>query len=393
MIRLINDISNLSNNNKKAYSHYNLGLTFIKQKKYDSAIKSLSEALKQDNSEKFQSIVRPTLAQAYILNNQLENAFNELIISLSFRNSNDGLYYIYSNIANIYSKVKNYGFAINEYNKALEYRPKEQQIHYSISLIYESLFQIDFAVKEIEKAIEIEKNNSVYLSTYKRLMNSEKIVFNAKRLTILLNTLGLIIVPSFNLKKNKILPMIIYIYPESPLLNLAKVGDYITSIEGFDINNLNSINIEENEDIQITIDNTNFSIKSIEKIKRKLDQNEKMELYYNWFKTFDYRFVEIFDKDNDNLGKQWGYEFESLVKSWLVYENDKYSKYAFYLMLEALYIYKYSNSNTNINYEINLSKIKFNMLNDYLLEFFNNINFFETKKYLENKIRNINNAK
>jgi hypothetical protein len=118
-----------------------------------------------------------------------------------------------------------------------------------------------------------------------------------------------------------------------------------------------------------------------------------MELYYNWFKTFDYRFVEIFDKDNDNLGKQWGYEFESLVKSWLVYENDKYSKYAFYLMLEALYIYKYSNSNTNINYEINLSKIKFNMLNDYLLEFFNNINFFETKKYLENKIRNINNAK
>lgn len=392
MSRLLNDISNLSNNNKKAYSHYNLGITFIRQKNYNNAIKSFLEALKEDNSEKFQSVVRPNLAQAYIFNNQLEEAFSEIILSLNLRNTNDGLYYIHSNIAFIYSQVKNYGLAIKEYNKALEYRPKEAKTHYSISMIYESLFQIDFAIKEIEKSLEIEQNNTNYINTYNRLINSERINFSAKRLTIPLNTLGLIIVPSFHLKENKILPLIVYIYPESPLFNLTKSGDYINNIKGFDFNNLNAFNIQENENIEITINSNTFNIISIEKIQRKLEEEEKIKLYLNWFKTFDYRLVEILDKKDNTHGKEWGYEFESLIRSWSIYENDKYFKYAFYLMLESLYTYKYADSE-NINYEIDLSRLNFNILNNYLLEFFDEINFFETKKYLENKIRNINNAK
>jgi len=392
MSRLLNDLSNLASKNNKGIAHYNLGMTSLNQKNYHSAINSFLKAIKEDPSPTMEAMARPSLGLAYILNKQYEEAIDSLVKAASVKNSPDGKAFIHANLGYAYSELKYYGLAIREYKKSIEFRPDDAKIHYSLAMLYDSKFQSDLAFQELEKALQIEPANRTYLEAKDNLVNTPLLSLTVGRLTHPLPTLGLIAVPVFSLADRRFYPMIVYIYPYSPFARLAKPGDIISWVDGADSGKgfLELLNIAPGMRLSLMINKARTVVTGIPQINSKLSEEEKQKLYYDWFKSFDSRIVNIWTTesttDRDEAGTKWGYEFESLIRSWSAYrDKDPLFDAAFSLLMEFFQAYTYSGSETNeVHYEINLAKLKFDLINPSIINFFKEINFSETAKYLEN---------
>jgi len=393
MSRLLDDLSSLAGRRNKAIPHYNLGLTSLGNKNYPSAINYFIRALKEDDTGEMHPIIRPNLGQAYLMNKEYEKAIDQLVKASLLKNTNNGSAFIHANLAYAYSELNNYGLAIIEYKKSLKFRPDDPKVHYVLGLLYDSKFQSDLALIELEKALQIEPQNQLYVDAYNKVQETPMLSFKIGRLTSALLTLGIIVVPSYSEKNKQFYPMIVYIYPESPLKRLAKEGDYITYVDGFEDGKglVELLDVPSGAKLGLAINSARTVITAIPKIARKLTNQEKIQLYNTWFHTFDERVLKILEmidgQEKDDIGAKWGYEFESLMRSWSAYKDDPLFEFAFSLLMEFFHAYTYSGS-LDVNYEINLAKLNFKSINISLINFFKEINFNETAKYLENKILN-----
>lgn len=391
---ILKDLYNLAGKSNKAISFYNLAVTSMNQKNYDNAINSFLQALKEDNSIQMQSTVRPNLAQAYILNNRILDGIEELTKAMTLSQSSDYLAYIHANLGFAYTKSKNYGLAIKEYKTSLKYK-KDPATHYSLAMLYEAKYQGNLAQSEMEKALKLAPENELYEQTYKNLDNTPAVSLKVGRTAQPLTTLGLIITPAYRPQEKDFLPLIIYVYDESPFLKTLKTGDYITSCEtqnSVGKSLVEALNVESGNKVVLTLNNSSRVIgNSINPITRKLNETEKIKLYRDWFKSFDSRIVLMQSIENEeeknDIGTKWGYEFESLIRSWSAYiKQDPMFELSFFLLMEFFQAYTYTNSD-EVHYEINLAKLNFTFANTLMINFFKDIEFFETVKYLEEKVK------
>ncbi|MBC7474349.1 MAG: tetratricopeptide repeat protein, partial [Candidatus Sericytochromatia bacterium] len=340
------------------------------------------------------TMIRPNLGQAYIMNNEFEKGVAELIKALALNNTEQGKSFIHANLGYAYSQLKNYGLAMMEYKNALKFSPDNAQIHYALGMLYEGKFQEALARNELEKAIKLAPDDETYKLAHQNLSNMAALSLKVGRTAQPLLTLGLIVTPSYLIEQKEFYPLIIYIYNESPLKKLAKEGDYITNIdiseEGKSLMEL--LNISPNTKANITINKAKVIINSINRITQKLPDTEKIKLYQNWFKTFDSRIVDIFemaDPDKkESAGTKWGYEFESMIRSWSTYQKDPLFDSAFALLMEFFQAYT-TGDNQEVIYEINLAKLNFTIITKSLVDFFHSIGFIITAKYLDNKINSL----
>lgn len=393
MSRLLNDLYNLAGKNNKAISHYNLALTSMQQKNFPNAISSFHKSLKDDESPQMQAMIRPNLGLALIMNNNFEQGVEELINALNLTNSNEGIAFIHANLGYAYSQLKNYGLAIMEYRKAIKFNPNNAQTHYALGMLYESKFQSDLANSEISKAISLDPENELYKEAEKNLSNLAALSLKVGRTAQPILNLGLIVTPSYSVASKDYLPLIIYVYNESPLKKLVKEGDFITYVEQAQNENksiMECLNVEAGTKINMIVNNSKISVNSIPKITRKLNEEEKIKLYRAWFNTFDKRIITIFEmtnlKEKEEAGTKWGYEFESLIRSWSSYMKDPLFESAFALLMEFFQAYTYNNSD-EVHYEINLAKLNFTVITSLLVNFLREIGFNESAKYFESKIK------
>jgi hypothetical protein len=393
---ILKDLYNLAGKNNKAISFYNLAVTSMKQSHYENAINSFLQALKEDNSVQMQSTVRPNLAQAYILNDRILEGIEELTKAKSLSQSNDYLAYIHANLGFAYTKSKNYGFAIKEYKTSLKYK-KDPATHYSLAMLYESKYQGNLAQSEIEKALKLAPENDLYEEAYKNLDSTPAVSLKVGRTAQPLNTLGLIVTPAYRPKEKDFYPLVIYLYSESPFLKTVKTGDYITACESQDSVGktlIEALNVSSGNRAVLTLNGSSRVIaNAINPITRKLNETEKIKLYRDWFKSFDSRIVLIQsitnEEEKNDIGTKWGYEFESLIRSWSAYiKQDPSFEQSFFLLMEFFQAYTYSNTEDNeVHYEINLSKLDFTFANSIMINFFKDIGFNETANYLESKTK------
>lgn len=396
MSRLLNDLYNLAGkNNNKAISHYNLALTSMQQKNFTNAVTYFQKALKDDESGQMQTMIKPNLGLAYVMNGEYEKGIEELVNSLNLNNSNEGIAFIHANLAYAYSQLKNYGLAILEYRKSLKYSPNNAQTHYALGMLYESKFQSDLANTEIDKAISLDPENQLYQNAKDSLSNMAALSLKVGRTAQPLLNLGLIITPSYSMLEKDYFPLIIYIYPESPLRKVAKEGDYIKFVDRTEENKDKSIiellDISEGNKISMVINTSKVVVTTIPKITKKLNEDEKIKLYRAWFNSFDIRIVSIFEtnsiKDKEDAGTKWGYEFESLIRSWSSYMKDPLFESAFALLMEFFQAYTYNDKPDEVHYEINLAKLNFSVITTTLVNFFREIGFNESARYFESKIK------
>lgn len=396
MSRLLNDLYNLAGkNNNKAISHYNLALSSMQQKNFANAIAYFHKSLKDDESGQMQSMIKPNLGLAYVMNGDFEKGIDELVGSLNLNNSNEGIAFIHANLGYAYSQLKNYGLAILEYRKSLKYSPNNAQTHYALGMLYESKFQSDLASAELEKSISLDPENQTYQDAYESLSNMAALSLKVGRTAQPLLNLGLIVTPSYSLLEKDYFPLIIYIYPESPLKKLAKEGDYIKFVEKNENNKDKSImellDVPDGTKLSMVINSSKVVITTIPKITKKLNEEEKIKLYRSWFYSFDNRIVSIFEtkisKNKEEAGTKWGYEFESLIRSWSSYMKDPLFESAFALLMEFFQAYTYNDKPDEVHYEINLAKLNFSVITSTLINFFREIGFNESAKYFESKIK------
>lgn len=398
MSRLLNDLYGLSGKSNKAIPHYNLALTLMNQKNYLGAINSFQRAIKEDTNGQMTGVIKPNLGLAYIMNNEFAKGVEELIHALELNNSNEGKAFIHANLGFAYSQLKNYGMAIMEYRNSLKFTPNNAQTHYALGMLYESKFQEGLARNELEKAVKLAPNNETYKFAHDNLSNMAALSLKVGRTAHPLLTLGLIITPSYVANEKEFYPLIIYIYNESPLKKLAKEGDYITHVDSNvpDKGMIELLEAAPNQKVSLTINKSRVIVNAINKITHKLPETEKIKLYQTWFRSFDKRIIEIFEMPDgakkEDVGTKWGYEFESLIRSWSTYQKDPVFESAFALLMEFFQAYTIGNSQ-EVNYEINLAKLNFSVITKSLVDFFRNIGFFETSKYLENKILAQNTSK
>lgn len=395
MSRLLNDLYNLANKNNKAISHYNLALTSMQQKNFSNAILSFQKALKDDDKSQMQSMIKPNLGLAYIMNGEYEKGIDELLNSLSLNNSNEGLAFIHANMGYAYSQLKNYGLAILEYRKSLKYNQNNAQAHYALGMLYESKFQADLASFEIEKAITLDPQNELYKEAKNSLSNMAALSLKIGRTAQPLSSLGLIVTPSYSIVEKEYFPLIIYIYPESPLKKLVKEGEYIKYVDRNESNQdksvIEALDIEPENKVSMLVNNSKIVATAIPRITKKLNEEEKIKLYRSWFYSFDSRVVSILElknlKDKEEAGTKWGYEYESLIRSWSAYMKDPLFESAFALLMEFFQAYTYNEKPDEVHYEINLAKLNFSVVTSTLVNFFREIGFNESAKYFESKIK------
>ncbi len=393
MSRLLDDLNNLASKNNKAMSHYNLALSSMKQKKYTNAISSFLQAIKDDNMSQMKSMIKPNLGLAYIMNGDYEKGVQELVSSLDLNNSSEGLAFIHANLGYAYSQIKNYGLAIMEYRRAIKYNPRNAQIHYALGMLYESKFQSDLANSELEKAVSLDPENELYDEALENLSNLAALSLKIGRTAQPILNFGLIITPSYSISIKDYLPLIIYVYNESPLKKVVKEGDFINSIDKtYDDTRtiMELLDVPTGTKLNMVINQYKVAVTSIPKITKKLNEEEKIKLYRSWFNTFDNRIIQIFEmtdlQHKEEAGTKWGYEFESLIRSWSTYMNDPLFESAFALLMEFFQAYTYKDS-TEVHYEINLAKLNFTVITSSLVGFFKEIGFYESAKYFESKIK------
>lgn len=63
----------------------------MQQKSFANAITYFLKSLKDDESGQMQSMIKPNLGLAYVMNGNYEKGIDELVASLGLNNSNEGI--------------------------------------------------------------------------------------------------------------------------------------------------------------------------------------------------------------------------------------------------------------------------------------------------------------
>ncbi|MDI6729225.1 MAG: tetratricopeptide repeat protein [Thermodesulfovibrionales bacterium] len=148
-IRMIKDAPNYPD------AHYNLGLIYAGQKRFDEAVNEFQSALKI-NPNHVETI--SNLGLVYATQGRLNDAVHELQKALSIKPH----YIIHNNLGVMYLNQKRFDEAVNEFQSALKLNPDYGRAYNNLGLAYMKQGKIDDAVIHFKKAIDMNPDNENY---------------------------------------------------------------------------------------------------------------------------------------------------------------------------------------------------------------------------------------
>lgn len=344
------NISALVEQTQDASSSFNIALSALKNNQPETAIKKFMQVLEIDSSEEMERQVRPNLGQAYLQQNEYNTALAEFRRALKLNQPPEIKAFIYANLGYIYTQLNFYGFAIREYRQAVKENRKDTTSLLTLGMLYETSFRPQEATEVFEQVLKFDSENSYARESLERIAKARPVLPKEEivRLVKLLPTLGIIVVMSYDPTYDGWFPMVIYIYPESPLQGKVQPGQKILSVF---LSHSESVDDEDereliellespaNTEVGFFVGETEIQVSCVAPIQRKMEQNERLQVYKNWLLSFDTRLAWLWSATpeiREHIGPIWGQELESLVRELKPLQHTYVFDFAYALMIEHL---------------------------------------------------------
>lgn len=391
MPNLKKNISDLVSQTQDARSSFNIALSALKNGNLDTAIKKFLQVLEVDSSEDMNRQVLPNLGQAYLLNKQTDLAIAEFRRALKLNPDPAVSAFIHANIGYIYTEQQCYGFAVAEYRQSIKENPKDITSYLTMAMIFENKFRYPEAQEVLEKALKLDPRNTQAKESLDRLGGSTPVVPKEEvvRLVKRLGPLGMIIAMSYDVTYDGYFPMIIYVYPESPLNGKVQPGEKILNVF-----TSNSVAIEEDDErdilellesppgseVSFQVGDQEINTKCIAPIQRNMEQQERQQVYRQWLQTFDSRLAWLWSAPlvvREQIGPVWGLELESLLMELVPLKHTHMYDFAYALMLEHIQAFSITESGveTEIQYQVNLGRFHYDKVIPDLIQQFSAMQF------------------
>ncbi len=141
--------------NKDFFFHFNLGLRFQKQRKYQLAIEQYQRAIE----------IQPNFAQAYnnlgsvyFLSGSYPESIEEYKRAIELKPDYAEAYY---NLAMVYEATEDINQAIDSYRMVIGIRPDHERAHQGLGSAYKTLREYDKAAKEYQRALSINPHDPI----------------------------------------------------------------------------------------------------------------------------------------------------------------------------------------------------------------------------------------
>jgi tetratricopeptide (TPR) repeat protein len=372
------NISELVEQTQDASSSFNIALSALKNNNPDTAIKKFMQVLEIDDSEEMERQVRPNLGQAYLQLGETNTALAEFRRALKLNQPPEIKAFIYANLGYIYTQLNFYGFAIREYRQAIKENRKDTTSLLTLGMLYETSFRPQEATEVFEQVLKFDADNTYAQESIERIAKARKVVprEDLGRLVKLFPNLGMIIAMSYDATYDGWFPMVIYIYPESPLQGKVTPGQKILNVfqsqsepvdESDERELLELLDCAPSSEVGFFAGETEIQVRCVSPIQRKMEPSERLQVYKNWLLSFDTRLAWLWSAASEvreHIGPIWGQELESLVRELKPLQHTYVFDFAYALMLEHLQAFSITETDPEngevkeleMQYQINLGR-------------------------------------
>lgn len=376
--QLKKNIAQLVEQTQDASSTFNIALSALKNNNPELAVKKFEQVLQIDNSDEMVRQVRPNLGQARLQLGEIPAALREFRAALKLNQPDEIKAFIYANLGFIYTQQHFHGFAIREYRQAVKENKRDTTSLFTLAMLYENSFRYGDAREVLTQLLKLDPHHQGAQDLLRKMDAALPVVARHEpvRLVKLLPTLGLIVCMSYDVTYDGYFPMILFVYPESPLRSQLQPGQKVLNVfvtDGEDVSEdderslIDLMECAAGKEISFMVGESELSVKAVNPINRKLEPNDRTQVYKNWLQTFDSRLAWLWAAPpavRENVGPLWGMELESLVMELKPLQNTYVYDFAYALMIEHLQAFVIREtdpetrdvSETEIQYQIHLGR-------------------------------------
>ncbi|MBF2053136.1 MAG: tetratricopeptide repeat protein [Candidatus Sericytochromatia bacterium] len=376
--QLKKNVAELVEQTQDVSSSFNIALSALKNGQPETALKKFEQVLRLDRSEDMLRQVKPNLGQAWLQLGDIPAALREFRSALKLNPPDEIKAFIYANLGYIYTQQHFHGFAIREYRQALKENKRDQTSLLTLGMLYENAYRYADARDVFQRLLKQDPENTYAKERLAAMDEALPVVARHEpvRLVHMLQTLGLIVVMSYDQTYDGYFPMVIYLYPESPLKELLQPGQKILNVfisggedvaEDDERDLLQLLQSAPDTDVGFLVGEEEFNVRCIKPIQRKIELNERITVYKNWLQTFDNRLAWLWAAPlnvREEIGPLWGMELESLVMELKPLQHTYVYDFAYALMVEHLQAFRITEtdpetqavSEIEIQYQIHLGR-------------------------------------
>ncbi len=372
------NIAELVEQTQDVSSAFNVALSALKNNNPEAAVQKFEQVLDLDDSPEMLQQVMPNLGQALLQTGRINEAITAFRNALKMNQPDEIKAFVYANLGYIYTGCQLQGFAIQEYRQATKENRKDATSWLTLGMLYENSYRYPEARKVFKKVLSLDEDNEYASESLERLDNAVPVTPREEsvRLVKLLPTLGLIVAMSYDQTYEGYFPMVIYVYPESPLKSALSPGMKILNV--FETH---SEDVEEDDErevlelletpaktrISMLVGEEEVSATAVAPIQRKMEHIERIQVYKSWLQTFDSRLTWLWNQPEDvreELGPVWGLELESLLKELKPLENTHVYDFTYAMVIEHLQAFSVTEQDpeseervtVEMQYQINLGR-------------------------------------
>lgn len=376
--QLKKNIAQLVEQTQDASSTFNIALSALKNNNPELAVKKFEQVLQIDSSEEMVRQVRPNLGQARLQLGEIPAALREFRAALKLNQPDEIKAFIYANLGVIYTQQNFHGFAIREYRQAVKENKRDITSLFTLAMLYENSYRYNDAREVCSQILKFDPQHQGAHDLLTKMQGALPVVARHEpvRLVKLLPTLGLIICMSYDVTYDGYFPMVLFLYPESPLRNQLHPGQKILNVFVTDSEDVSEdderplvelLECSAGKEISFLVGEAEVTVKAVPAINRKLEANDRTLVYKNWLQTFDSRLAWLWAAPaavRENVGPLWGMELESLVMELKPLQNTYIYDFAYALMVEHLQAFVIRETDpetkeiheTEIQYQIHLGR-------------------------------------
>jgi predicted negative regulator of RcsB-dependent stress response len=372
------NIAQLVEQTQDVSSAFNVALSALKNNNPEAAIQKFEQVLELDDSSEMLQQVMPNLGQALLQTGQTNEAITAFRNALKMNQPDEIKAFIYANLGYIYTQCQLQGFAIKEYRQATQENRRDTTSWLTLGMLYENSYRFREAQKSYKKVLSLDEENAQALESIERLSKALPVKprEDSVRLIKMIPTLGVIVAMSYDQAYEGYFPMVIYVYPESPLkadlspgmkiLNVFVSGS--ETVEDDDERDvLELLDTPARTDISLLVGETEIHGRGVDPIQRKMEHIERIQVYKNWLQTFDSRLTWLWGQPEsvrEALGPIWGVEMESLLKELKPLEKTHVYDFTYAMVIEHLQAFSITekdpeseeNVTVEMQYQINLGR-------------------------------------
>lgn len=372
------NIAQLVEQTQDVSSAFNVALSALKNNNPEAAIQKFEQVLELDDSSEMLQQVMPNLGQALLQTGQINEAITAFRNALKMNQPDEIKAFIYANLGYIYTQCQLQGFAIKEYRQATQENRRDTTSWLTLGMLYENSYRFREAQKAYKKVLSLDEENAQAAESLERLEKALPVKPReaSVRLIKMIPTLGIIVAMSYDQAYEGYFPMVIYVYPESPLradlspgmkiLNVFVSGS--ETVEDDDERDvLELLDTPARTEISLLVGETEIQGQGVDPIQRKMEHIERIQVYKNWLQTFDSRLTWLWgqaESVREELGPIWGVEMESLLKELKPLEKTHVYDFTYAMVIEHLQAFSITEKDpeseedvtVEMQYQINLGR-------------------------------------